>query len=195
MKKGAAQALPLIVASFWLQANVLCVAQQARKGASAAPQREELYCQSEEATADPMQVVAAWAKMDEAQRKRLDELLAGVSSAGTRSRAASLKAVLLANAGDSTRNEESLVDNVAGGLADVLAGVRLDTNTSRRLARDLWVIVNVERTGSMASSAVGNIHNQLMNSGVRGARLAALADSLNAILRNQFDKDWARKAQ
>lgn len=194
MKKGAAQALPLIVA-FWLQANVLCAAQQARKGASVAPQREELHCQSEEATTDPMQVVAAWAKMDEAQRKRLDELLAGVSSAGTRSRAASLKAALLANAGDSTRNEESLVDNVAGGLADVLAGVRLDTNASRRLARDLWVIVNVERTGSMASSAVGNIHNQLKNSGARGARLAALADSLNAILRNQFDKDWARKAQ
>jgi hypothetical protein len=198
MKRMPTRTSLTIAALALLPATSLCAPQGTRADQAGSRQKEELACKTEEPS-DPMQDIAAWAKMDEAQRKRLDALFTVVSSVRSRrpasQRAEVLSETLLANAGSATRNETALVGKVADALARVLPRVRLDEKSRRRLARDLWAVVNVERTQSVASSAVASIINHLRNNGARGADTTALADSLNAILKNQFSKDWGRKVQ
>lgn len=174
--------------------TVSCLPSQA-----AGQQKEGTECRSEEPS-DPMRDIATWAKMDEAQRKRLDDLLIAVSSFNARSgdrqrKVEALRAELLANASDPVRADTSLISNIGATLASVLTKMRLDVKTRRRLTRDLWAIMNVDRTRSVASSAVGSIHNHLTNSGAKAGSLGPLTELLNTVLKNQFNKDWGRKVQ
>lgn len=147
-----------------------------------------------------MQEIAAWAKMDEAQRKSLDNLLSAISSFNTRrgnrlQKVEALEAELLANASEAVKVDESLIRNVGAAFAGVLTRTRLDVKTRRRLARDVWAIMNVDRTRSAASSAVSSVHNHLTNSGAKDGGLVPLIELLNTVLTNHFSKEWGRKVQ